>query len=142
MENQKFNPKTDTVKNFLVQLRTETNKAYPAPEILVAAAGGGDTEARRFETETAARESALEMSENRKNEQIKRFFIKSMPNWLQPKLLERPDTDTIDQLCTLASQRIAIREMCNREEYSESTQKSTQKFQIIRKNLNKNLNRE
>ena len=52
-----------------------------------------------------------------KNEQIKRFFIKSMPNWLKPKLLERPDTDTIDQCCTLASQQIAIREMCNREEY-------------------------
>ena len=52
-----------------------------------------------------------------KNEQIKRFFIKSMPNWLKPKLLERPETDTIDQLCTLASQQIAIREMCNREEY-------------------------
>ena len=48
------------------------------------------------------------------NEQIKRFFIQSMPNWLKPKLLERPDTDTIDQLCTLASHQIAIREMCNR----------------------------
>ena len=40
-----------------------------------------------------------------------------MPNWLKPKLLERQDTDTIDQLRTLASQQIAIREMCNREEY-------------------------
>ena len=40
-----------------------------------------------------------------------------MPNWLEPKLLERPDTDTIDQFCTLASQKIAIREMCNKEEY-------------------------
>ena len=117
LENQKFNPKTDTVKNFLVKLRTEANKANPAPEIVVAAAGGGDAEARRFERETAARESAIEMSENRKDEQIKRFFIKSMPNWLKPKLLERSDTDTIDQLCTLASQQIAIREMCNREEY-------------------------
>ena len=112
LENQKFNPKTDTVKNFLVKLRTEANKAYPAPEIIVAPAGVGDPEARRFERETAARESAIEMSENRKNEQIKRFFIKSMPNWLKPKLLERPDTDTIDQLCNLASQQIAIREMC------------------------------
>ena len=27
-----------------------------------------------------------------------------MPNWLKPKLLERPDTEKIDQLCTLASQ--------------------------------------
>ena len=75
LENQKFNPKTDTVKNFLVKLRTEANKAYPAPEIVVAPAGAGDPEARRFERETAARESAIEMSENRKNEQIKRFSL-------------------------------------------------------------------
>ena len=133
LENQKFNPKTDTVKNFLVKLRTEANKAYPAPEIVVVAAGGGDDEARRFERETAARDSALQMSENRKNEQIKRFFIKSMPNWLKPKLLERPDTDTIDQLCTLASQQIAIREMCKREEYlddgfNEITETNTDKM--------------
>ena len=105
------------MKNFLLKLRTEANKAYPAPEIVVAAAGAGDPEARRFERETAARDSALQVSENRKNEQIKRFFIKSMPNWLKYKLLERPDTDTFDQLCTLASQQIAIREMCKREEY-------------------------
>ena len=118
LENQKFNPKTDTVKIFLVKLRTEAKKAYPRPEIVVAPAAGGDAEARRFERETAARDSALETSENgKKNEQIKRFFIKPKPNWLQPKLLERPDADTIDQLCTLASQKIAIREMCNREEY-------------------------
>ena len=73
------------------------------------------------------------MSENRKNEQIKRFFIKSMPNWLKPKLLERPNTDTIDQLCTLASQTIEIREMCNRGEYfddgfNEITESNTDKI--------------
>ena len=133
LENQKFNPKTDTVKNFLVKLRTEANKAYPAPEIVVAPARVGDPEARRFERETAARDSALETSENRKNEQIKRFFIKSMPNWLKPKLLERPDTDTIGQLCTLASEQIAIREMCNREEFfddgfNEITESNTDKM--------------
>ena len=134
LENQKFNPKTDTVKNFLAKLRTEANKAYLAPEIVVAPTGADDPEARSFERETAARDSALQMSENRKkNEQIKRFFIKSMPNWLKPKLLERPDTDTIDQLCSLASQQIAIREMCNREEYfddgfNEITESNTDKM--------------
>ena len=133
LENQKFNPKTDTVKKFLVKLRTEANKTYPAPEIVVAAARGGDAEARRFERDTTARDSALQMSENRKNEQIKRFYIKSMPNWLKPKPLERPDTNTIDQLFTLASQQIAIREMCNREEYfddgfNEMTESNTDKM--------------
>ena len=52
LENQKFNPKTDKVKNFLVKLRTEAKKAYPAPEIVVAAAGGGDAEARRFDRDS------------------------------------------------------------------------------------------
>ena len=55
LENQKFNPKTDTVKNFLVKLRTEANKAYPAPEIVVAPAGAGDPEARRFERDSSKR---------------------------------------------------------------------------------------
>ena len=64
MENQKFNPKTDTVKNFLIKLRKEANKAYPAPEIVVAPARAGDPEARRFKRETAGRDSALQMSEN------------------------------------------------------------------------------
>ena len=72
------------------------------------------------------------MSENRKNEQINGFFIKSMPNWLWPKLLENPDTDNMDQLCTLASQQIAVREICNREEYfddgfNEITETNTDK---------------
>ena len=65
LENQKFNLKTNTVKNFLVKLRTDKNKAYPPPEIVVATARGGDGGARRFERKKAARESALQMSENR-----------------------------------------------------------------------------
>ena len=56
-----------------------------------------------------------------------------MPNWLKPKLLERPDTDTIDQLCTLDCKQIAIREMCKREEYfddgfNEITESNTDKM--------------
>ena len=43
--------------------------------------------------------------------------MKSMPNWLKPKLLKRPEMDTIDQLCTLANKQIATREICNREDY-------------------------
>ena len=132
LENQKFNPKTDAVKNFFVKLRTEANKAYAVPELVVAPAGTGDTEARRFERETAARVCPWNVWKP-KNEQIKRFFIQSLPNWLKPKLLERPDTDTIDHLCTLASQQIEIREICNREKYfvdgfNEITESNTDKM--------------
>ena len=55
LENQKFNPKTDTVKNFVVNIRSEARKAYPPPEIVVAAAGGGDAEAGRFERDSSKR---------------------------------------------------------------------------------------
>ena len=57
------------MKNFLLKLRTEVNKRYPPPEIAVKPAGAVDDEARRFERETAARDSAIETSENCKNEQ-------------------------------------------------------------------------
>ena len=55
LENQKFNPKTDTVKNFLVKLRTEANKAFPAPETEIVPAGAGDPEARRIERDSSNR---------------------------------------------------------------------------------------
>ena len=71
--------------------------------------------------------------QSRKNEQIECLLIKSISNCLKPKLLERPDTDTKDQLCNLARQRILIREMCNREEYfddefNEITESNTDKM--------------
>ena len=40
-----------------------------------------------------------------------------MPNWFKPKLLEGTKTYSEDQFCTIASQQIALREMCNRDEY-------------------------
>ena len=45
LENQKFNPKTETMKNFLLKLKTEAYKAYPTLEIVVATAGAGDPQA-------------------------------------------------------------------------------------------------
>ena len=55
LENQKFNPKTDTVKNLLVKLRTEANKAYPPPDTEVEPAEPGNPEARRFERDSSKR---------------------------------------------------------------------------------------
>ena len=52
------------MKNLLVKLRAEAYKAYKALQIVVETAGAGDYEARRFEGETAARDSALQMSKN------------------------------------------------------------------------------
>ena len=66
-----------------------------------------------------------------------------MPNLLKTKLLERPDTDAIDQLCTLASQQVVIREMSNREEYfgdgfNEITESNTDKMLKAKTFISKN----
>ena len=55
-----------------------------------------------------------------KSKQIKHFLIKSMRNWLKPKLLEGPGMDTIDQLCSLTGQKIAVREISNGEEHFDN----------------------
>ena len=59
------------------------------------------------------------MSENYKSEQIESLFIKSRSNWLKLEPLERPETDTIEQLYTLDSQQTAMREICDRNEYCD-----------------------
>ena len=51
------------MKNFLVKLRTEANKAYPAPGIVGPPVGVGEPESRGFARKTASRYSALQMSE-------------------------------------------------------------------------------
>ena len=43
------------MKNFLVKLRTEANKAHPTPEIVLQPAGAGDPEARRVERDSSTR---------------------------------------------------------------------------------------
>ena len=78
-------------------------------------------------------------------------FFKSMPNWLLPKLLERSDTDTKDQLCTFSSQQIAKNgdsEECFEDGFNEITELNSDKMlkqqllsQIIKKNLSRNLSR-
>ena len=74
------------MKNFLVQLKTKANKAYPTPVVEVVPGQAGDIKTRTLALETEERNSALEMSENCKSEQIKRFSIMSMLNWFKPKL--------------------------------------------------------
>ena len=66
LENQKFNSKTDAVKNFLVKLRTETNKAYSPPEVVVAPAGGSDADTRRFGRETSTRDCPSDVRKTKK----------------------------------------------------------------------------
>ena len=124
LENQKFDTKTDTPENFLVQLQALAKKAYPTPVIPAVApidahAADAAVEAARFATETATNVTTLAEAETFKNNQIRRVFIKAMPGWLRSKLMDRPAIDTIHDLCTFASRQIAIRDMCRKDDYPE-----------------------
>ena len=124
LENQKFDTKTDTPENFLVQLQALAKKVYPTPVIPTVApidvhAADAAAEAARFATKTATNVTTLAEAETFKNNQIHRVFIKAMPGWLRSKSMERPAIDTIHDLCTFASRQITIRDMCRKDDYAE-----------------------
>ena len=89
LEQQKFDPKNDTPKNFLVALQTKGQRAYPAPNLPEVAPlrlagldpGPAAAEQTRFDSEMAARAERLQAAEDYKNE-VKRIFVKAMPGLL------------------------------------------------------------
>ena len=91
LEQLRFDPKTDSPENFLVNLQTKAQHAYPTPNLPAVAAlalpgdgGAGDrAEHTHFDGETAARAARLQAAEDNRNEQVKRIFAKGMPGWLR-----------------------------------------------------------
>ena len=76
LEQLRFDPKADSPENFLVNLQTKAQRAYPTPNLAAVAAladgGAGDrAEHARFDGETAARAARLQAAEDNKNEQVK-----------------------------------------------------------------------
>ena len=127
LEQLRFDSKKDTPENFLVNLQTKAQRAYPTPVLpaVRALALPGDAgpldaaEQTRFDGETAARAARLQAAEANKNEQVKRIFIKAMPGWLRSKLMEQIPATPVEDLCTLARRQMTIRDMCRKEDYPE-----------------------
>ena len=127
LEQLRFDNKTDTPENFLVNLQTKAQRAYPTPDLppvatlaLPGDGGAGDAaEQTRFDGETAARATRLQAAEDNKNEQVKRIFIKAMPGWLRSKIMEQPPATPVEDLCTLARRQMTIRDMCRSDDYPE-----------------------
>ena len=61
----------------------------------------------------------LHFAQTERNNQIKRLFVKGMPSWLRAKLLEKPDTDTVDDLCLFARRQLTIHNLCKTDEYED-----------------------
>ena len=128
LEQSKFDIKRDSPENFLVNLTKKAQRAYPTPDLpavapldaaLVGAAA--DADAARFHGETAQRQERLDAENDHRNNQIKRLFIKGMPNWLRSKMMEQPAATTVQELCNLARKQMTIRDVCRNEDYPEDS---------------------
>ena len=107
LENLKFDSKTDSPKNFLVTLQTKALKAYPDPNLVPVApidraAADAAAEQTRFDQDTACNAEQLRSAQEARSTQIRRQFLKNMPGWLRAKLLEQPETTSVEDLCIFA----------------------------------------
>ena len=128
LEQSKFDIKKDSPENYLVQLAKKAQRAYPTPDLPAVAPIDGtlagaaaDADAARFHGETAQRQERLDAENDHRNNQIKRLFIKGMPNWLRSKMMEQPAATTVQELCNLARKQMTIRDACRNEDYPEDS---------------------
>ena len=126
LEQLQYDSKTDSPENFLVNLTNKAQRAYPTPDLPavdpfdVALSGASlVADTARFHRETAQRQERIDAVNDNRNEQIRRLFIKGMPNWLRSKLMEQPKATTVLELCNLKKKQIMIREVCRKEDYPE-----------------------
>ena len=140
LEQSKFDIKKDSPENYLVNLTKKAQRAYPTPDLsavapidgtLAGAAAVADT--ARFHRETAQRQERLDAENDNRNNQIKRLFIKGMPNWLRSKMMEQPAARAVQELCNLARKQMTIRDVCRNEDYPEDS------FNEIGKTVSHNL---
>ena len=126
LEQLRYDPKTDSPENFLVSLTNKAQRAYPTPDLpavdpIDVALNGAPlvSDTAIFHRETAQRQERIDAVNDNGNEQIRRLFIKGMPNWLRSKLMEQPQAITVQELCHLTKKQIMIREVCLKEDYPE-----------------------
>ena len=117
LENMKFDSKTDTPENFLVTLQTKATKAYPDPDPPAVApidphAADRAVEQTRFDQDTARRAEIIRSAQEARSVQIRRQFIKNMPEWLRAKLLEQHENTSVEDLCVFARKQLSIHNLC------------------------------
>ena len=76
-------------------------------------------ERARVARENAVNDQNLLFAQIERNNQIKRFFVKSMSSWLRAKLLEQPDNATVDDLCLFARRQLTIHNLCKTDDYAD-----------------------
>ena len=90
MKTTKFIPGKTTPEDLLVQIQTCAQQIYSDPNLPVVAPAAKDADRPRFDREIAVNAQRLASAGRNRENQIKRAFIRAMPNWLRLKLLNFP----------------------------------------------------
>ena len=118
LENFKFIPGKTTPEELLVQIQTCGHQAYPDPILPVVAPAANDADRPRFDRETAVNAERLASAGRNRESQIKRAFIRAMPNWLRLKLFELPQNATPQEACNAARKNLVLKDLCPTDEWS------------------------
>ena len=147
LENKKFNHKTESPEEFLVKLQNLALKAYPIPVDKPVTAVDGDVpnDQDRFDRETRENQNRRNFSQMERERHIIRLFKKTMPNFIRLKLLEEPEDETIQELCTKARQKLILRELCpvddwSRDGFIEMSSENSEKFLTVLTKMSENQN--
>ena len=121
LESKKFDSKTDTPENFLVTLQTKATKTSPDPDPPAVApidpnAADAAVEQTRFDQDTTRRAEKIRSAQEARSVQIRRQFIKNMPEWLRAKLLDLPENITVEDLCFFARKQLSIHNPCKTDD--------------------------
>ena len=110
-------------------------KAYPTPvdQPVAPVDGGVHGDQDRFDGETRENENRRIFGQVECERHIIRLFKKAMPNFIRLKLLEEPETATIQELCTKARHKLILRELCpvddwSRDGFNEISTDNSEKF--------------
>ena len=100
--NFKLNNKTDSPEEFVVKLQNLALKAYPPPVDLPVEPLNEEVknDQQRVDREHRANENRRNFATMERDRHVIRLFKKAMPNSIRLKLLEEPENDTIEELCT------------------------------------------
>ena len=147
LENLKFNHKTESPEEFLVKLQNLALKAYPTPVDLPVAPVDNTVanDQDRFDRETRENTNRRNFAQMERERHIIRLFKKAMPNFIRLKLLEEPETATIQELCTKARQKLILRELCpvddwSRDGFNEMSNDHSEKLLSVLTKMSENQN--
>ena len=112
-ENLKFHSKTDTPENISVTLQTDATKAFSDSDPAAVApidphAADAAVEETRFDQDTARCAEITRSAPEARSVQIRPQVTKNKRGRLRSRLLEQPETTTVEDFCFLARKQLSV----------------------------------